>query len=92
MSDQQQYKSVWDALEEDPIRVQNLKLRSAAMIEITEKISSMGLTQAEAAKLLGISQPRVSVLIQGKIDRFRLDSLVDFAHRLGLKVSIGIAA
>ena len=92
MSDHQQYKSVWDALEEDPIRVQNLKLRSAAMIEITEKISAMGLTQAEAAKLLGISQPRISVLIQGKIDRFRLDSLVDFAHRLGLKVSIGIAA
>lgn len=92
MNDHQQYKSVWDALEEDPIRVQNLKLRSAAMIEITEKIRAMGLTQAEAAKLLGISQPRVSVLIQGKIDRFRLDSLVDFAHRLGLKVSIGIAA
>ena len=87
-----QFESVWDALEDDPIRVQNLKLRSAAMIEITGKIASMGLSQAKAAELLLISQPRVSALISGKIDKFRLDSLVDMAHRLGLNVSIRIAA
>jgi len=92
MNDRQQFQSVWDALEDDPIRVQNLKLRSAAMIEITEKIATMVLTQTEAAKLLTISQPRVSALLQGKIHKFRLDSLVDMAHRLGLNVSIRIAA
>ena len=52
----------------------------------------MRLTQTEAATLLTISQPRVSALLQGKIDKFRLDSLVDMAHRLGLNVSIRIAA
>jgi predicted XRE-type DNA-binding protein len=82
MNDRQQFKSVWDALEDDPIRAQNLKLRSAAMIEISEKIAAMGLSQTEAAKILTISQPRVSALLQGKIDKFRLDSLVDMAHRL----------
>jgi predicted XRE-type DNA-binding protein len=82
MNDRQQFKSVWDALEDDPIRAQNLKLRSAAMIEISEKITAMGLSQTEAAKILTISQPRVSALLQGKIDKFRLDSLVDMAHRL----------
>ena len=92
MNNRQQFKSVWEALEDDPIRVQNLKLRSAAMIEITGKIAAMGLTQTEAAKLLTISQPRVSALLQGKIGKFRLDSLVDMAHRLGLNVSIRIAA
>ena len=92
MNNRQQFKSVWDALEDDPIRVQNLKLRSTAMIEITEKVTALGLTQTEAAKLLAISQPRVSALLQGKIDKFRLDSLVDMAHRLGLHVSIRIAA
>jgi predicted XRE-type DNA-binding protein len=92
MNGYKRYESVWDALEDDPVRVQNLKLRSAAMIKIIEKIRVMNLTQVEAAKILGISQPRVSALIQGKINRFRLDSLVNFAHRLGLKVSIGIAA
>jgi predicted XRE-type DNA-binding protein len=92
MNNRQQFKSVWDALEDDPIRVQNLKLRSTAMIEITEKVAALGLTQTETAKLLAISQPRVSALLQGKIDKFRLDSLVDMAHRLGLHVSICIAA
>lgn len=92
MTNRQQFKSVWDALEDDPIRVQNLKLRSTAMIEITEKVAALGLTQTETAKLLAISQPRVSALLQGKIDKFRLDSLVDMAHRLGLHVSIRIAA
>lgn len=92
MTDSKQFESVWDALEDDPIRIQNLKLRSAAMIEITNKITALGLTQTEAAKLLAISQPRVSALLQGKIGKFRLDSLVDMAHRLGLSVSIRIAA
>jgi len=67
-------------------------ISSAATIDITEKIAAMGLTQIEAAKLLSISQPRVSALLQGKIGKFRLDGLVDMAHRLGLNVSIRIAA
>ncbi len=87
-----QFESVWEALEEDPVRVQNLKLRSAILIEITEKIRAMGLTQAKAAEILRINQPRVSALLQGKINKFRLDSLVDMAHRLGLNVSIQVAA
>jgi predicted XRE-type DNA-binding protein len=86
------YQSVWDALEDDPIRVQNLKLRSALMIEIAEKLESMDLTQAKIADVLRITQPRVSALLQGKIEDFRLDGLVDMANRLGLKVSIRIAA
>ena len=90
MNDRQQFDSVWDALEDDPVRVRNLKLRSAAMIEITEKIRAMGLTQVKTAELLGINQPRVSALLQGKIEQFRLDSLIDMAHRLGLNVSIRI--
>ena len=87
-----QFESVWDALEEEPVRVQNLKLRSALRIEITEKLQSLDLTQAKAAEILCINQPRVSTLLQGKIDKFRLDSLVDMAYRLGLKVSIRVAA
>jgi len=92
MNKKQRIESVWEALEDDPVRAQNLKLRSAAMIEITGKIAAMGLSQMEAAKILSTSQPRVSALIQGKIHKFRLDSLVDMAFRLGLNVSIQIAA
>jgi len=92
MNKESNFENVWDALEDDPIRVRNLKLRSAAMIEIAEQIRSMNLTQVQAAELLGISQPRVCALLQGKIDKFRLDSLVNMAHRLGLNVSLNIAA
>ena len=92
MSKQQKFKSVWDALEDDPVRAQNLKLRSALMIEIGKKINELEITQAQAAKVLCISQPRVSALLQGKIESFRLDSLVDMAHRLDLNVSIRLAS
>lgn len=50
--------SVWDALEDDPVRQQNLKLRSALMIEIAEQIKDRGLTQTQAAEGLLITQPR----------------------------------
>jgi predicted XRE-type DNA-binding protein len=92
MSNDQEFKSVWDALEDDPVRAQNLKLRSALMIEIRENVTELGITQTQAAKVLCISQPRVSALLQGKIGRFRLDSLVDMAHRLDLNVSIRLAS
>ena len=92
MIERQQFESVWDALEDDPIRVENLKLRSVLLMEIAEKIQSSGLTQAKVAEVLCINQPRVSALLQGKIDKFRLDGLVDMAHRLGLNVSVLVAA
>jgi predicted XRE-type DNA-binding protein len=92
MSDVQKFENVWDALEEDPIRRQNLKLRSELMIQISEKLLSLGITQTEASRMLRITQPRVSALLQGKIESFRLDSLVDIAHRLGLGVSIRLAS
>jgi predicted XRE-type DNA-binding protein len=86
------FTSVWDALEDDPVRQENLKLRSVLMMEIAERIKDQGLTQAQAAEVLHITQPRVSALLHGKINDFRLDSLVDMAHRLGMHVSISVAA
>jgi predicted XRE-type DNA-binding protein len=92
MSKNDQFTSVWDALEDDPVRQENLKLRSALMMEIAERIKDQELTQTQAAEVLHITQPRVSALLKGKINDFRLDSLVDVAHRLGMHVSINVAA
>ena len=92
MNDIQSFNSVWDALEDDPIKAQNLKLRSALMMAISEHIEEAKVTQIEAAKLLHITQPRVSALIKGKIEEFRLDTLINLAHRLGLHVTMQIAA
>jgi predicted XRE-type DNA-binding protein len=92
MNDKTKCDSVWDALEDDPVRRENLKLRSELMIKISQIIEERGLKQKEAAELLLISQPRISALLNGKLDEFRLDTLVDLAHRLGLHVSINVAA
>ena len=92
MSYNKRFNSVWEALEDDPVRAENLKLRSALMMEIAEKIKKQELTQTQAAEILQITQPRVSALLKGKINDFRLDGLVDMAQRLGLHVSLEVAA
>jgi predicted XRE-type DNA-binding protein len=56
------------------------------MIHLTKIIERRGLTQAAAAKLLGVTQPRISDLMRGKIDRFSIDSLVEMLGHLGVQV------
>jgi predicted XRE-type DNA-binding protein len=62
------YGNVWDAIEPDPAKTENLKLRSALMSALIRHIKREGWTQAQAAKILGVTQPRISNLIHGKID------------------------
>ena len=87
-----QFKNVWDALEDDPIKRENLKIRSHLMIEINAKIDEGRETQKKLALILETTQPRVSALRKNKINEFRLDMLVDFAIRLGMHVSLDVAA
>ena len=88
----QTFDSVWDALEDNPVKAKNLKLRAELLTVIISRVEETGLTQQETAKQLSITQPRVNALLKGKIEDFRLDSLVNLAHKLGLTVSVEIAA
>lgn len=67
---------------------ENLKVRSDLMIELTKLIEVQGLTQAAAAQLLRVTQPRVSDLMRGKIDRFSVDSLIEMLGHAGACVSV----
>ena len=87
----QRFSSVWDAIEDTPAEAENMKLRSALMDAIEDAIKAKGWTQAEAAKALGVTQPRVSALMRGKIGMFSLDSLINMLTALGLKVDIRIS-
>jgi len=58
------------------------------MIRLEKELGSRGLKQAQAAKLLGISQPRVSDLLRGRVDLFSADALIDMLARLGIKVRL----
>jgi predicted XRE-type DNA-binding protein len=86
----ERFTSVWDAIEDAPAEAENMKLRSALMMAIKGHIERAGLTQAEAAKLLGVTQPRVSDLVRGKINLFALDSLVNMAVAAGMQVEIRV--
>jgi predicted XRE-type DNA-binding protein len=69
-----------------PEAAEHLRIRSVLMASLSELIQDRELTQAEAARLFGVSQPRVSDLVRGKIDLFSIDTLVDMLARAGMKV------
>jgi predicted XRE-type DNA-binding protein len=76
----------------EPEQALNLKVRSDLMIELSKLIEERGLTQTAAAELLQVTQPRVSDLVRGKIDRFRVDSLIEMLGRAGANVSFRVTA
>lgn len=67
---------------------ENLKMRSELMMRIENYFKASGLTQAAAAKALGLTQPRLNALLKGRIDQFSLDALVNVASRAGLNVRL----
>lgn len=68
-----------------------LKLRAEVMIRTAEQLKARGWTQAEAARQLGITQPRVSRLVKGKVEDFSLDMLITLAARAGLMPEVRLA-
>ncbi len=70
---------------------QHLLVRSKLMIEIEKVVRERRLTQAAAAKVMGVSQPRISDLLRGKVELFSSDSLIDMLARLGFTVRLALA-
>jgi predicted XRE-type DNA-binding protein len=90
--DKQRFASVWDAIEDTPGEAENLKLRSALMIALKMHIEKQGWSQSETAQRLGVTQPRVSDLMRGKINLFSLDTLVNMVSAAGLHVEMQVSA
>lgn len=88
--ERQTFQSVWDALEDNAADAANMRARSALMIALRSKIESWDLSQAQAARRVGITQPRLNDLLRGRLDRFSLDALVNLAARAGLEVRLEI--
>jgi predicted XRE-type DNA-binding protein len=72
----------------DREEAESLRIRADLMIELSEFIRRKRLTQAQAAKLFGVSQPRVSDLVRGKIALFTIDMLVTMLARAGRRVIV----
>ena len=86
----QRFTSIWDAIEDTPEEAENMKLRSVLMTALKDHIARTGMTQAQAAKLLGVTQPRISDLTRGKINLFGLDALVNMVTAAGLHIEIRV--
>jgi predicted XRE-type DNA-binding protein len=86
----QRFASVWDALEDTPEQAANMKLRSLLMTALNDHIKRTGMSQAEAAQLFGVTQPRVSDLKRGKINLFALDALVNMTTAAGLRIEMRV--
>ncbi len=67
---------------------EHLKVRSNLMIHLQKAIATRGLKQAEVAKLLGVTQPRVSELMRGRIDLFSIDTLIALLAHLDIRVGL----
>lgn len=80
--------NVFRDLDFDADEAENLKLRADLMIALSKLIKARRLTQATAAALFGVTQPRVSDLIRGKIDRFSVDTLVAMLGHAGAHVEL----
>ena len=68
------------------VEAEHLRVRAELMLALERLIARRRLAQARAAKLLGVSQPRVSDLVRGRVHRFSIDALVDMLARAGVKV------
>ena len=75
-----------------PAEAENLRIRAKMMMALTGYIQERKITQSRAAIVMGVSQPRISDLIRGKIGLFTIDTLVNMVTAAGLKVDVDITA
>ncbi len=71
-----------------PSEAANLLLRAQLMSRMRD--TARGMTQREAAKRFGVTQPRLNDLLRGKIDKFSLDALVNMLGHAGMKVELTV--
>ena len=84
------YENVWDALEDDPVERERLKMRSRLMTALKIRVKSWHIAPAKAARRLGITQRRLNDLRKDRFNKFSLGALFDLATRAGLKVKLSI--
>jgi predicted XRE-type DNA-binding protein len=86
----EKFDNVWFALETDEADAINMTMRSDLMTSIERSVDAWNLPQAEAAKRLRITRPRLNDLLRGKISKFTLDALSKLATRAGLTLKMSV--
>jgi predicted XRE-type DNA-binding protein len=91
MIEKKQFASVWDAIEDTPQEAASMRARSDLMRNLAEVIRHQGMTQAQSAALFGVTQPRISDLMRGKVNLFSLDTLIEMATTAGMAPIIKVS-
>ena len=86
----QKFTSIWDAIEDTPQQAASMRARAELLMALQNWIKVADITQAEAASRFGITQPRMSDLVRGKITLFSLDALMDMATVAGLDPHVAL--
>ena len=84
MTEAKRFTSIWDAIEDTPQEAASMRARSSLMMSLSEVIRGQDMTQEQAAALFGVTQPRISDLVRGKVNLFSLDALIDMAAAAGM--------
>jgi predicted XRE-type DNA-binding protein len=85
------FANVWDAIEDDRTVAANMTMRSDLLIALQQRVASWKVAQAQAARRLEITQPRLNDLLRNRINKFSLDMLVNLANRADIRVSLKIS-
>tara|TARA_B110000211_G_scaffold66399_1_gene76623 strand:- start:7467 stop:7823 length:357 start_codon:yes stop_codon:yes gene_type:complete len=80
-----EYSNIFDAITEDKAEASELQTRSDLMIVIRDIINAKNWSQADAGVKLGLTQPRISDLVNGRIDKFSIDKLMTCLFRIGFR-------
>ena len=91
MTDKTRFASVWDAIEDTPQEAASMKARAVLMMALSAVIEESGLTQSDAAEMFGVTQPRISDLVRGKVNLFSLDTLMDMAAAAGMAPVVSVS-
>jgi predicted XRE-type DNA-binding protein len=84
------YANAFEAVGFGHPEAEHLRIRADLMLEVERVIADRRLTQADAARLFHVTQPRISDLIRGKIDRFSIDTLVEMLSAVGIDVVVKV--
>jgi predicted XRE-type DNA-binding protein len=89
--DEKIFDIVWEMPEDIPDDIENIRLRSRLMTELTDLIAAEDWTRATAAGRLGVPEPRITDLLGGRTQLFSLDALVNMIAAAGMQVEVTVS-
>lgn len=80
-----EFTNIFEAITDDNAQASELQTRSDLMIAIRDIINARQWSQSQAAQHMGLTQPRVSDLVNGHLEKFSIDKLMTCLYRIGFR-------